>query len=607
MRDSATAALRAALVGALLGGLVGVLEAGLFGLRRYGLGEVVFVGPHVVWMAPAFDLALFATLGFGGGIASAVLPERIRIRVTAVALTGVALLAILLHLSWLDPIAALVVALGFGVQTGRMLERRWDRLVARARTGVPLLAAGLLIVGAGFGPVMRWREARALRALAAAPEGAPNILLLVLDTVRALNLSLYGYSRSTTPNLDSLARRGVVFDAAYSTASWTLPSHASLFTGREAHELSTDVLVPLDATEPTLAERLAAAGYATGGFVANQRYANAEWGLARGFARYEVYPPRTAELPLNTSLGRRLATFGPLRRLLRFDDIVNRKRADRVNDEVLAWLDAAQHGGRPFFAFLNYFDAHEPYLPPEPYATRFAPARPSFSPYNSYHARETELAPRYRRAMDSAERVRQRDAYDGALQYLDDRIAELLRDLEGRGLLANTIVIITSDHGEHLGEHDRFLHGFDLLVPVLQVPLILIYPRELPSGTRVSGPASLRDLPATIADLTGLENRLGVPGTSLRPLWSNPDSGVAGRPALASFKTGCRGEPRFAVIVARHHYIQDGACGEHLYDGASDPLAARDLLAASAADSGTAATAAMLRALGQSWLRQPRR
>jgi arylsulfatase A-like enzyme len=207
--------------------------------------------------------------------------------------------------------------------------------------------------------------------------------------------------------------------------------------------------------------------------------------------------------------------------------------------------------------------------------------------------------------MDSAERVRQRDAYDGALQYLDDRIAELLRDLEGRGLLTNTIVIITSDHGEHLGEHDRFLHGFDLLAPVLQVPLILIYPRELPSGTRVSGPASLRDLPATIADLTGLENRLGLPGTSLRPLWSNPDSGVAGRPALASFKTGCRGEPRFAVIMARHHYIQDGACGEHLYNLTDDPLEGRDLLAAPA-DSGMAVTAAMLRTLGRSMLRQPR-
>jgi arylsulfatase A-like enzyme len=606
MRDGTTAALRAALVGALLGGLVGVLEAGLFGLRRYGLGEVVFVGPHVVWMAPTFDVVLFAILGFSGAIASALLPERFRIRATAIGLASFAFLALLLHLSWLSELAAIPVALGFGVQMGRVLERRWDRLLAHARIGVAVLVPCIVLVGAGLGPLLHWREARTLRSRPVAPDQAPNILLLVLDTVRALNLSLYGYPRPTTPHIDSLASRGVVFERAYATASWTLPSHASLFTGLDAHELSTDVHVPLDTRDPTLAERLGSSGYATAGFVANQRYASSEWGLARGFTRYEVYPVRLAELPLNASLGRRMVTLGGIRRTARFGEIVNRKRADRVNRELLAWLERRPGKDRPFFAFLNYYDAHEPYLPPAPYATSFATARPAFSQHNRYHVRETELAPRYRRAMDSTERTRQRDAYDGALRYLDDRIAELLRDLEGGGLLGSTIVIITSDHGEHLGENDRFLHAFDLLAPVLHVPLILFYPRGLPSGARVSGPASLRDLPATIADLTGLDNRLGLPGTSLRPLWSNPDSGATGRPALASFKTGCRGEPRFAVIVARHHYIQDGACGEHLYDGASDPLAGRDLLAASAADSGTAATAAMLRALGRSWLRQRR-
>jgi arylsulfatase A-like enzyme len=606
MRMGAAPALRAALIGAFLGGLVGVLEAGLFAVRRYGLGEVVFVGPHVVWMAPAFDVVLFAILGFSGAVASAVLPERFRIRATAIGLASFAFLALLLHLSWLSQLAAIPVALGFGVQMGRVLERRWDRLLARARIGVAVLAPCIVLVGAGLGPMLHWRESRTLRSMPAAPDQAPNILLLVLDTARALNLSLYGYPRQTSPHIDSLASRGVVFERAYATASWTLPSHASLFTGLEAHELSTDVHVPLDTREPTLAERLASSGYATAGFVANQRYASSEWGLARGFVRYEVYPVRLAELPLNASLGRRMVTLGRIRRTVRFGEIVNRKRADRVNRELLAWLERRPGKDRPFFAFLNYYDAHEPYLPPAPYATSFATARPAFSQHNRYHVRETELSPRYRRAMDSTERARHRDAYDGALRYLDDRIAALLRSLDGRGLLANTIVVITSDHGEHLGEHDRFLHAFDLLAPVLHVPLILLYPRGLPGGVRVAGPVSLRDIPATIDDVAGFQGRLALPGASLRSLWSNSDSGEAGRPVLASFKTGCRGEPRFAVVLARHHYIQDGACGEHLYDLADDPLEGRDLLDSPAADSGTTDTAARLRTLGQAMLTQQR-
>src|SRR5262249_1413595 len=129
----------------------------------------------------------------------------------------------------------------------------------------------------------------------APPRGAKNVLLIVLDTVRAQSLSLYGYSRDTTPNLRRIAARGVRFDQALSTAPWTAPSHASMFTGRWPHELSIGWSRPLDATHPTLAEFLSARGYKTAGFVANTTYCSYETGLDRGFARYDDYDvtPRT--------------------------------------------------------------------------------------------------------------------------------------------------------------------------------------------------------------------------------------------------------------------------------------------------------------------------
>ena len=171
-------------------------------------------------------------------------------------------------------------------------------------------------------------EHRALSLRPPAKPGVPNVLLIVLDDVRAASLSLYGYDRPTTPNLERLARRGVVFSEARSTAPWTLPSHASMMTGRWPHELSVGPDLPLDGTFPTLAETLGREGYATAGFVGNTVYCNALYGMGRGFARYEdAYENQTVSLfetvrssglgqarhsgPRLPDLGRRRGDVGP--------------------------------------------------------------------------------------------------------------------------------------------------------------------------------------------------------------------------------------------------------------------------------------------------------
>ena len=202
----------------------------------------------------------------------------------------------------------------------------------------------------------------------------PNVLLLVMDTVRADRLSLHGYKRDTTPNLVRLARKGVRFDQARSTAPWTLPSHASMFTGRWPHQTGVSEDRPLDATHPTLAEFLSDRGYLTAGFVGNTYFCNSWFGLGRGFAHYEDFYDEDLVISITETL--RCSALG--RCLLRIASLplgVERRRKDAaaVNHDFLDWL-SEQDKERPFFAFLNFFDAHTPYLLPEGAEPRFGPS-----------------------------------------------------------------------------------------------------------------------------------------------------------------------------------------------------------------------------------------
>lgn len=169
--------------------------------------------------------------------------------------------------------------------------------------------------------------------------------------------------------LERLGRRGVVFDNAFATSSWTLPSHGSVFTGQLPDVLSTTWLDPLSERFPTLAERLDSAGYRTGGFVGNLEYASRETGLSRGFAHYEDYPVSAGQLVLSSAILKRVTGSGLVRRLVGTEQRLNRRHAAQINRAFLRWVDRGSD--RPFFAFLNYFDAHAPYYPPEPFTEAF--------------------------------------------------------------------------------------------------------------------------------------------------------------------------------------------------------------------------------------------
>ncbi len=250
------------------------------------------------------------------GIGLAALGYLVRVpwRVAAGALAGLGALLVLLVFPQLHRLAAVALAVGVGAQAARLATRRAEAAVRLVRRSLPWLLAS---VGILAGLSVGWRtlqERRLVRSRPLAQPGAPNVLLLILDTVRAADLSLYGYSRATTPELERFAQRGTVFDRAFAAASWTTASHGSIFTGRWPSELGITWHRGLGPQWPMLSEVLRARGYATAAFVANEAYAGWETGLSRGFEHFDDYPRSLWTAVQGTAFGRRL--YGPSRNRL---------------------------------------------------------------------------------------------------------------------------------------------------------------------------------------------------------------------------------------------------------------------------------------------------
>jgi len=556
--------------------LTGLAELGVLAYRGFLFGDTLWVSRQVVWMAPLANLVVFAVPALMLVILARRHPERSWVGVTAGAFAFLAFFIVLLMYP-LHRIAVLILAAGLAYQAGRLAHRHAAGFHRLVRGTAAWLAAAVLAVGLGWNAFGWFAERRAVATLPEA-EG-PNVLLIILDTVRARSLSLYGHERPTTPRLERLASRGVTFDWALSPSPWTLPGHASMFTGHYPHELAADWNVPLDDADSTLAEYLGARGYATAGFVANLAYATFEHGLDRGFIRYEDYPLSLSQLALSSTLGRSVTNNPTVRRLIGERDILNRKSADRISRDFLGWLEGNQD--HPFFIFLNYYDAHEPYLPPAPFDTLFGPndaERPfSYFVNEAWRTDKWELSPE--------EMAVERAAYEGAIAYLDERIGALFDELDGRGVLENTVVIITSDHGEHFGEHGLVDHGNSLYQPLLHVPLLMMGP-GVPADRRIGSPVTLRDLPATIVELLGLDESSPFPGESLARHWSSGDSsGSAPDDTLLAHVTGGRGNERepihrgdlHALVAGGYHYIRNGDGEEELYDFFADPAATENL------------------------------
>ncbi len=298
------------------------------------------------------------------------------------------------------------------------------------------------------------------------------MVLIVVDTLRADRMGLYGYERPTTPELERFAETAVTFDRAYSPASWTRPSIASFFTGlypsTHGCETKDDAL---DAAHQTLAELFSAKGYATAGFHANQNI-GAVFGFNQGFDRYEAAVPN-AGYPGDYQIA----------------------DADAVNDLVLQWL-REERPEEPWFLFVLYIDPHDPYLPHEDFW--FGPPREEeFHEGSREHLARMDVSnQKYR-----ADRKTIRDLYDGEIAYVDSRLGELFRTLDDEGLADDTVVVVTSDHGEGLWDHlEHRAHGQFLYEELVRVPLMVRWPGRSIADTRVADPVQAFSLFGALVD-----------------------------------------------------------------------------------------------------------
>lgn len=563
-----------------LGFAVGLVELALLALRRWGLGIPIYLTPQVVWAAPLSYAVLFVPVG----LVLAVLGRRWQAVGAPATLVFSSLLfgtysALQVFSIQLHGAAALVLALGVAWRAAASAARHHDRLDRLIRyTTLPLgLGVGALAGVVNLAPIIH--ERRVLARFDAARPDAPNVLLIILDTMRAASMSLYHHARPTTPNLERLAARGIVFERAIVTSPWSNPSHAGIFTGRFPHEVASGWERGLDDTLPTIAEAALAAGYRTGGFSANTRYVSRQAGMARGFARFDDFPVLAPDAALATTwAGRWFVTRGNLiPRALGIRDTPGRKYASDVLEPLLDWIAAG--GERPFFAMVNLMDVHGPYLPPDPYARRFGAA-----PMPNIGER---LRGRLRQLVGGAPLPlpvgREPSGYEAAIAYLDARLGEFFDEMEGRGVLRNTVVILTSDHGEEFPhEKGLFGHGISLHWPAIHVPLVIWLPGGQHGGLRVREPVSLRAIPATVADLLDLRFA-PFPGPSLARAWSRV--GTVGdtarselpKPAPVRSRTLPKG-PMVALVVDSLHYIRYGDGSEQLFDIVTDPWERENLV-----------------------------
>ncbi|HEU4463649.1 MAG TPA: sulfatase-like hydrolase/transferase, partial [Gemmatimonadota bacterium] len=399
-----------------LGAVSGLVEAAIVWLRfELGWSWGTF-NPHALWMVPLVNAATLAAVAIPLAVFSwRGLPHLGAPRFAAFALLPLAVGAPLsLFKTELRWISVFLLTLGIAFQGSRFLAARRRGTGAWVRRSAIALAAVLALAAVAPAARQAWSERRALAAMPEPPADAPNVLFIILDTVRSQNMSLYGYARRTTPRLEELALRGTTFERAYAPSSWTLPSHGSFFTGRPPHQQSANSFTPLDDALPTLAEALRDRGYYTLGIVANSDNAFPNTGLDRGFLLYDAHTTAFWEMPQTSRIGQ-VWRWG----LRRFGiDLPTRKEAAVVNERFLDRLGRA--GRRPFFAFLNYYDAHYPFDRP-------LPSEASIEGWAENPVRIVGgMKPEF---------VADVDDYDREIAYLDDRLGALFADLAQRGLL----------------------------------------------------------------------------------------------------------------------------------------------------------------------------
>jgi arylsulfatase A-like enzyme len=468
----------------------------------------------------------------------------------------------------------------------RALTRSGHRGFPPTRWAAPLCAAALTLVAASV--VTHAPLVRGDPPPVAEGDARPNVVVIVMDTVRADHTSLYGYGRETTPELERLARHATVFTRAVSSGDMTLTSHGSLFTGlygrqHGAHRSdATPAGRPLAAGFVTLAERLLAEGYWTIAVVGNRGYVSPHFGFDQGFLHFDSRGPVPFLAPTPPYYLRRgvRAALRPYASRGAFDQVS--RDADAINAEALPLLERARQRGGLFFLFVNYMDAHNPYIPPPPYDAMFPGKDPSFTSAD-YARLLGAVMERGSRAIPEPVRRHLVSQYDGEIAYEDSRIGLLLRKLRELGLWDDTLIVVTSDHGEALGERSLVNHGVSVYQDQVSVPLIVKFPHDDRART-VSGWASSVDLVPTVLQTLGLPPAEGLAGESLSGNGPGPDRTVVAE----SFPTGANtafSRTERALFAGHRKLIRSDEGKRELYDLARDPDETRDLGEAGDADS----------------------
>ncbi|MEN6560170.1 MAG: sulfatase-like hydrolase/transferase [Acidobacteriota bacterium] len=378
----------------------------------------------------------------------------------------------------------------------------------------------LVAAAAGLVLVLRPRDpaARLARLWSAAGVVKPNVILVTLDTTRADHLACYGYAGVSTPNLDAIAGRGVLFEQAATAAPLTLPAHTTIMTGMlpTYHGVRVNGNTALGEDQTTLAEVLAGRGYETGAFI-GAFVLDGRWGLKQGFAHYDDQ--------------------FDLKKYKHLDLGEVQRPGNEVMDAALAWLETAR--GKPFFAWVHLYDPHVPYAPPEPYASEYGRR----GPYG---------------------------AYDGEIAFMDSQIGRLTEWLSRGGLDKSTVVVLVGDHGESLGSHGESTHGYFVYDYSMHVPFLVETPFVALRGKRVPAGVSTADVFPTILGLVGAQSPVKVQGRSLVGLMFDParkDEVPAYGEAMASnIQFGW--SSLHALRTPRYKYID--APRPELYDLAAD-------------------------------------
>jgi arylsulfatase A-like enzyme len=548
--------------------------------------RVMHVSKEILWISSVVDLCFFLLIGAAIAIVGRFFPRIPPARVLVSVLTFLTAYDWLMLTGHFYRRAALLFALGVVVAFGRWFRKHEPGTVTWWCRSAPWLVTALVLVTIGIQGGKSIGERRAVSNLPAAALGSPNVLVIVVDTLRADHLSSYGYARPTSPNIDNVAGNGVLFESAIAPSSWSLPSHASLVTGRSVHEHGMGNVDPMPWLGwgksglnglPTLGDALQKKGYRTGAFSANRIYFTSNVGMGRGFIHFEDYFDSVGDSFVRTQFGREFARLymnrspkSKITRAFRYFGLGSwldkdsegsgdyggiygiRKRADEVNRETLHWV--AHDQKRPFLAFLNYLDVH------------FAYGGPAGYPKPVWNHGSTI------------------DEYDAGVKYTDDYIGRLLDGLDNLGVLKNTIVIITSDHGEALGDHGLSFHGAALYWDLVHVPLIISWPGHVPEGVRVQQPVANAGIANTVLSLIdSKQNPFPGPLSSLweqsaPKTWPNPVSELPQTNTIVAADRAMQGKIPLAtdgwmrsVISPQWQLIRHEKYRDQIYSWKTDP------------------------------------